>query len=442
MVGTTILAVNLTIAIGAVLILIILFDIDPAVSLVVGSLYMGIASGLGLEGTVDTIGEGFGELMAAIGLPIIFGIMIGMLLARCGGARTIALTMTNAVSKRYIPYTVGLSGAIIAIPVFFDVAFLVLVPVAIALARETELSYPLVIGPLAIGAAGAHTFIPPTPNPLAAPALLGFDLGTMMIVGLIGGLLSIMLSIGVFVLVIDRIWNSATDVGEIPFADEEEERVANPPSFAVSLLPIAIPIALIMLGTVTEALTGDPNALFQFLSSQLIALLAGLVAAVLIYVRAMGREELSDEFSAALRPTGIVLAITGAGGAFGFVIQETEAAEALIAVIGATGDGVTIVVIAYTLGLIMRVAQGSGTVAGITAMTIVAGIETTVAPVSLALAALAGGVSIGHVNDSGFWVVTELSGLEVTGGLKTYTLGGAIVSVFAFAIAIILALIL
>ena len=440
MVGTTILAINLIVAISIVLGLIILLDIDPAVSLVVGSLYMGIASGLGLTETVDAIGEGFGSLMADIGLPIIFGIMIGMLLARCGGARTIALAMTNAVSTKYIPYAVGMSGAIIAIPVFFDVAFLVMVPMVIALWRETDLSYPLTIGPLAIGAAGAHTFIPPTPNPLAAPAILGFDLGTMMIVGLIFGLASIMLAVGVFVAIIDRLW-SPNDVGEIPFADEEEESVENPPSFLVSLLPIATPIILIMLGTVSEAVIGELT-IVEFLSSQLIALLAGLLVAVVVYVNTMGRSELSDEFSDALRPTGIVLAITGAGGAFGFVIQETEAAEAMLGVIGATGDGITIVLIAYLLGLVMRVAQGSGTVAGITALTIIAGIETTVAPVALAIASLAGGVSIGHINDSGFWVVTELSGLEVTGGLKTYTLGGAIVSVFALIFSIVLALVL
>ncbi|MFC6907097.1 hypothetical protein [Halalkalicoccus tibetensis] len=441
MVGTTILAINLVIAIGIVLGLIIVLDIDPAVSLVSGSLYMGIASGLGLTETVDAIGEGFGDLMASIGLPIIFGIMIGMLLARCGGARTIALGMTDAVPTKYIPYAIGISGAIIAIPVFFDVAFLVMIPMVIALWRETELSYPLVIGPLAIGAAGAHTFIPPTPNPLAAPALLDFELGTMMIVGLIGGILSITLSIGVFVAVIDHIW-TGDDISEIPFVDEEEETVENPPSFLVSLLPIAVPIIFIMIGTTSEALLGELNVFFEFLSSQIIALLAGLIVAIIIYVITMGHENLSDEFSEALRPAGIVLAITGAGGAFGFVIQETEAADAMLSLVGASGDGIMIVVIAYVLGLVMRVAQGSGTVAGITAMTIIAGVETTVAPVALALSALAGGMSIGHINDSGFWVVTELAGLEVTGGLKTYTLGGAIVSIFAFFFSIVIALIL
>ncbi|WP_246998255.1 GntP family permease [Halosolutus gelatinilyticus] len=441
MVGATVLAANIGIAVGIVLLLIIALDINPAVSLIVGALYMGIGSGLGLNETVASIGEGFGDLMQGIGIPIIFGIMIGMLLARCGGATQIATTLTDAVPVRYVPYALGLAGAIVAVPVFFDVAFLVLIPMVIALWQETDLSYPVVIGSLVIGAAGAHTFVPPTPNPLAAPELLEFGLGEMMVAGLLVGFPAVTLSIAIYIRIVDRLWDSADDLAEIPFEEADEERTDRP-SFAASLLPIATPIFLILLQTTTEAVTGEPNVYLDFLGSRIIALLAGLVIAIGVYARTVGRDDLSDAFSDATRPAGLVLTITGAGGAFGYVIQETEAADALVDLIGVSGDGVVIVLLAFVIGLIMRVSQGSGTVAGITAMTIMGGVETTVAGSAIAMASLSGGMSIGHINDSGFWVVTELSGLEVTGGLKTYTLSEAILSVFGLVGAIGIAIIM
>lgn len=439
MVGATLLAANVGIAVAITLILIIYFDIHPAVSLIIGSLYMGIASGLGLNETVTSIGDGFGNLMTDIGIPIIFGIMIGMLLARSGGARKIAVTLTGSVSSRYVPYALGLSGAIVAIPVFFDVAFLVLIPMGIALWRETDVSYPVVIGSLVIGSAGAHTFIPPTPNPLAAPGLLGFGLGEMMIAGLLVGFPSVALSIWVYIRVIRIVWDG-NDVGEIPF-EETEDEPAGSPSFVASLLPIATPIVFILLSTTFKGITGGSNVYLDFLGSRIIALLSGLLIAIALYVTTVGREDLSETFSEAVEPVGIVLAITGAGGAFGYVIQQTEAADALVDLIGVSGDGIAIILLAFTIGLVMRVAQGSGTVAGVTAMTIIAGVETTVPGSAVALAALSGGISIGHINDSGFWVVTELAGLEVTGGLKTYTLGEAILSFFGLLGAIVITLV-
>lgn len=396
---------------------------------------------MGLNETVSTIGTGFGNLMAGIGIPIIFGIMIGMLLAQCGAARKIAVTLTSVVPEGYIPYALALSGAIVAIPVFFDVAFLVLTPMVIALWRETDLEYPVVIGSLVIGAAGAHTFIPPTPNPLAAPEIIGFQLGEMMIVGLAVGIPAVIGATAVYIRLVKRLWDTEDDVEEIPF-DEAEDKLTRSPSFLASLLPILTPILLILGTTTSKALTGSAGSVVQFLGSRIIAMLAGLLIAIAVFVSVVGRDELSDTLSEATKPAGLVLAITGAGGAFGYVIQQTEAASALVDLIGINGGGVAIVLLAFLIGMVMRIAQGSGTVAGITAMTIVAGIETSVAGSAIALAALSGGMSIGHINDSGFWVVTELTGLEVTGGLKTYTLGEAVLSAFGLVGAVIVTLVL
>ncbi|MCO8244904.1 MULTISPECIES: GntP family permease [unclassified Haladaptatus] len=440
MVGSTLLAANIGIAVSITLLLIIHFDLDPSISLIIGALYMGIASGLGLDTTVTAIGTGFGDLMAGIGIPIIFGIMIGTLLAQCGAAKKIAVTLTGAVPQRHIPYALALSGAIVAIPVFFDVAFLVLTPMVIALWRETDLEYPVVIGALVIGAAGAHTFIPPTPNPLAAPEILEFSLGSMMVTGLVVGIPAILVATAIYMPLVRHLWTSENDIEDIPF-EEAEDGSTRSPSFFASLLPILTPIVLILLTTTSEALTGSVSPFVKFLGSRIVAMLAGLLIAIAVFISVVGRDELSETLSEATRPAGLVLAITGAGGAFGYVIQQTEAASAFVNLIGIDGQGLAIVFLAFFLGLVMRVAQGSGTVAGITAMNIMAGVGTTVTGSAIALAALSGGMSIGHINDSGFWVVTELTGLEVTGGLKTYTLGEAVLSALGLVGAVLIAVV-
>ncbi len=149
-------------------------------------------------------------------------------------------------------------------------------------------------------------------------------------------------------------------------------------------------------------------------------------------------DDIDDAFYEAMQPAGLVLAITGAGGAFGHMIGQTGGGEALIQGIGIE-PGITVVIMAFVLGFIMRIAQGSGTVASITAMTTIAGLGSFGAPgVLVAWAALSGGVSIGHLNDSGYWVVTKLAGLEVSGGLKTYTLGGAIICSITFPVTLLL----
>jgi H+/gluconate symporter-like permease len=235
------LAVNLAITIGLVIFLIMVFKINAVISLILGSLYMGISSGLGLLETASGIASGFGSFMSSIGIPIIFGIMIGQLLADSGGARSIASTLVKNVGKKRIPYAIGLAGAILAIPVFFDVVFVILAPLAVAIYKETQdLKYPAIIGSLVIGANGAHVFIPPTPAPLASASILNFPLAHLMGFGLTVGILIILFSIWLYVnFIVDKIWNDEKDIKEIPFEEHVESETM--PGFGVSLIPIAVP---------------------------------------------------------------------------------------------------------------------------------------------------------------------------------------------------------
>lgn len=444
----TVLVINLLIAIALMIALILIPKFNPAISLVLASMYMGVSCGLGFVTTVDTIGTGFGSMMASIGLPIGFGVILGQLMSETGAAKVIARTIVRTVPNKYVLYAVALAGFILAIPVFFDVTFIILIPIGIAVSREVNRPMAYVVGALTIGDGIAQTLVPPTPNPLAAADILHFSLGTMVIMGLIIGLIATFISVFIYTKIHDRgIFKPEKDMNRQAELFEEEESSNRPyPSFFVSLLPILIPVVCILLGTGASAVykNGTP-VLTQFFGNKIVAILLGTLGAYLIGYKYLGRTKVEAAANEALKQAGIVLLITGAGGSFGSIIAATDIGNALVTTLNInSGSVLKVLFLAYLIGCIFRIAQGSGTVAGITAMTIMAVIAPNVSihPVYIALAALAGGISVGHVNDSGFWVVSNLSGFSVTGGLKTYTLAQIIMSVSIMVITVLFALVL
>jgi gluconate:H+ symporter, GntP family len=436
-----ILFINLVISIAIILFLILKMKINPAISLIIGALFMGIASGLELSTTLSSISGGFGGLMGAIGLPIGFGVILGQLLSDSGGARKIATTMVKATSAKNAVYAIGFTAFFLSIPVFYDVTFVIIIPLGIALAKESKKPLPYIIGAMVIGAGSAHTLVPPTPNPLAAASILNFDLGMMVIFGGIAGIIAAFIAMKIYFAILDKgFWKSETDETGDEIISVEYNEDAPAPSFVMSIIPILLPILLIISGTVTTAALGSAPPFINFISNRIIALLIGVLSAFLLAYKFMSKKEIEKSSAQATKAAGIVLLITGAGGAFGSVIGATNIGNVLIEQIGQTSNaGLVIVLVTYFMALVFRIAQGSGTVASITAMTLMATVAPGIAihPVWIALAALSGGLSIGHVNDSGFWVTANLSGLTVSGGLKTYTVGGFIVSTLVLLFVII-----
>lgn len=436
------LLVNLVVSIAIILLAIMALRWSPVVALIIGCLYMGLTSGLNLLETVTQITTGFGDLMAAIGLSIGFGVIIGQLLYDSGGARSIAGAMVRLFPGRTVLYGIGMTAFVFSIPVFFDVTFVILIPLALALARETNKPLPYAVGAMVIGAAAAHTLVPPTPNPLAAADILGFDLGIMVIAGGVLGLLSALLAMKILFVFLDRGgWNHEKDqTGEVLQVREKE--MDHPPGAALSLIPILTPIVLILCGTVFQAVRENVPPLVQFISHKVIAMLAGTIAAYLIAMKGLSGKEMGKSVQQAMASAGLVLLITGAGGAFGAVIQSTGIGDGLAERIGHSSNSrLLAILITYGTALIFRVSQGSGTVASITTMTIMAGAQLAgtvgLHPVWIALAALSGGISIGHINDSGFWVTVNLSGFSVSGGLKIYTLGEFIISLIVLGLSLL-----
>ena len=437
------LAVNLAISIAIILFLVLKFKINPVISMILASLYMGISCSLGFMDTITSINSGFGSLMTGIGFPIGFGIMMGQILEDSGAAESLAKSILKAFPGKKAPWALGLTAFLLSIPVFFDVTFVILIPLGIAVAKESKRPLAYFAGAIAIGGVSSQTFVPPTPNPLATATILNFDLSYIIIAGTIVGLAAAVFSMFVWFRMLDRpgFWDPNKDETGLLDMDAAVVHRVDLPSPWAAVIPICLPVLAILIGSFWPVVTGsDAPVVIQFISQKTIAILLGLLAAYVILLKRMGWSGLNESVSKSLKQAGVVLLITGAGGAFGAVIQATNIGEVLIA--GLTeGQSSTMLILCLTfgIGVLFRVAQGSGTVASITAMTIMASVAPSAGchPVYIALAALAGGNFIGHVNDSGFWVVTNLSGASVTGGLKTYTWNTITLAGMAFILSLV-----
>jgi len=440
--STAYLIICLLAAIVLVLIVIMKFKLNPALALVLGSLLMGIMAHLSLMDTVSGINNGFGHMLGSIGFPIGFGIILGQLVSDCGGANVIAERMVTLFPESKAIYAVAIVAFILSIPVFFDVTFVILIPIGVAIMKRINKSIAYIVGAISIGAGVAHTLVPPTPNPLAAAEIFHFDLGMMILGGSVIGVIMVFIAVTIYCKLLDRgIWNKEEDeTGEGPNVQEIiiPEKV---PSFGMSLVPILLPVVIILLNTVTGTMMGDAQpVIISFLGTKTMALLLGVLAAYAIAVNCIGSKGAEKAATEALKSAGIVFLITGAGGSFAKIISLSGVNNAIVEMVsGISGSFVVVLLIAYILGLLFRQITGSGTVASLTTMTIMASVASLLPchPVFLALACLDGALFGATLNDSGFWIVSNMTGLTFTGGAKTYTLGQAVASVTGIVVILI-----
>lgn len=450
--SSTLIMVNLLITIALVIFLILKLKLNPVISLVLGSVYMGLASQLGPVETVGKITSGFGSLMSGIGLSVGFGVMLGQLVADSGGVQAIANAILRRFSKDKADYAMGATGFIVSIPVFYDVGYVILTPLARAMAKTAK-TLPHFIGALVAGLGIAHTFIPPTPGPLTGAQLLNIDLGTTIMWGIIVGLPTFLLAMwvyGKFFLGNPKFWNPETDE-DANYSEKETQAKAKDatvvsegklPSFGAAMLPILLPIVLILMGTVTGAVLGTVPQWVSFFSDKTVAMLMGVFAAILVARGNMTSEQIQKSIGKSLNDAGVVLLITGAGGALGSVLTASGVGGAITDVMSHVS--IHPVLLAWLIASLMKIAQGSGTVAMITAVSILAPTVPTmdISPIWVAMAAFSGTLFGGHLNDSGFWVTAKIAGLTTSGGLKTYTVVCALEAVISLVFILLLSLFL
>ncbi len=416
------------------LVLVIVVRLQAFVALLLTSLVVAVVGGVPLADVADTVREGMGSTLGYIAVVVGLGAMFGEMLQVSGGAERIAATLLRRFGEARAPWALGLTGLIVSVPVFFDVALILFVPLIYSLGRRTGRSLLFYAVPLMAGMAVAHAFIPPTPGPVAVAALLGADLGWVILFGLVAGLPATIVGGVLFGRHIARkIHLDVPAYMEVEPPPEREGAVL--PGFGLVLALVVTPLALILLSTGSAVWLPEGSALraaLGFLGHPFTALTLAVLA--VFYLLGIRRGYSADEVqriaTKSLEPVGLIILVTGAGGVFGKVLVATGVGEALASVMTATS--LPVVLLAFALAAVVRVSQGSATVAMVTAAGLIAPLVEagTYAPPlvgAIAIAIAAGATILSHVNDSGFWLVSRYLGLSEKDTLRSWTVMETIV---------------
>ncbi len=444
----------LLIGILLVVLLITILRIHPFFALIIASVMVGVLSE-NLPGSdshwvkaIETPLMEMGNVAGSIAFVIALAAVIGICLTESGAADKIVLRFVATLGEKRAGVAMLLSGFVLSVPVFFDTVFFLLIPLARALARRVGKNYVLFVMAIAGGGVITHSLVPPTPGPLRMAEELNIDLGIAIMGGLLVGLLPAFAALWIGK-IFDRRWPVLPHGEDGEKASFSEEGL--PPLF-LSLLPVVLPVLLVMSVSIL-GLFEDKNApstvfqVLEFLGNKNVALLIGALFAVGLVVRKLGRdhEALEGFVSDALQTAGVIILITSAGGAFGKMIQHAGIDEVIT---GLTGDrgGLLLILVAWAVSAVMKIAQGSGTVAMITASAMMAELVDPAAlgfhPLYIYMAIGFGSLFISWMNDSGFWVVGRMSGFTEKQTLRTWTVLLAAISLIGLVQTLILAVVL
>jgi len=430
--------------VALVLFLIIRTKLHAFVALLLGSIVIGIAAGMPFQGVLDSVSSGVGSTLASIAVVVGLGAMFGRMLEVSGGAESLAASLLEKSGERNAQWALMIVGLLVSIPVFFDVAFIILVSVIYGLTEKTGKPIVYFAIPLMAGGVVAHSFIPPTPGPLAVAGLLGADLGYVMMFGVLVGVPAAIVAGPIYGrFIAPRV---PARMPEYMEATERRELTALPPVGLIITL-IAIPLVLIVGNTLAGLWLADGNALrvaLALIGHPMVALLITTILCFSLLGRRAGysREQVQDVATRALEPAGIVILVTAAGGVLKQVLIDSGVGEVLADRLIATQ--LPSLFLAFLIAAVVRVMQGSATVAMLTAGGLVAAlfgdIEMSQAMLALHCVGIAAGATIAsHVNDSGFWLVNRYLGLTVPETFKTWTALTTIASVVAIALAMLIA---
>ncbi|MFB6099565.1 MAG: GntP family permease [Salinibacter sp.] len=432
-------------AVAALLVLVLYVRLHAFVALLLTSLLVAVLGGLPLSDVAGVIEEGMGSTLGYIATVIGLGAMVGEMLRQSGGAEEIADTLLRTFGDDRAPWALSLTGLLVAIPVFFDVALILFIPLVYTLTKRTGRSLLLYAIPLLAGIAVAHSFIPPTPGPVAVAGLLNADLGWVILFGVLAGIPSILVG-GVFYgrYVADQIHLEVPD--EVQKKEAGRDTELEPPSFGQALAVIGVPLLLILLGTLSDVVLAEGTTarrMLSFVGHPFTALtLAVLLAFYVLGVRGGApMDEVQEIATSALEPVGLIILVTGAGGVLGEVLVKVGVGDALAKAMAASN--LPIVLLAFLIAVVVRVSQGSATVSMVTAAGLVKPViqSGSYAPpvVGLVTIAIAAGATVlSHVNDSGFWLVSRFLGMDEEQTLRSWTVMETIVGTVGFLVVLAL----
>lgn len=415
------------------------YNFHPFLSLLIAAVAMGFIGGLTEKEVIDTLVNGFGKTLGSIGIIIAFGTIIGAYLEKSGGARTLANWTLSTIGKGRSVLAMNITGFIVSIPVFCDSGFILLSPLNKAISKTSKIPL-LVLGvALAAGLYATHVFVPPTPGPLAATAALDADVGLVMLLGL---------AVAIPVSLAGYFWAKFLQRRLVYKEIEgpiEEDLTGKLPKTSLSFFPIVIPIVLIALKSIANYPTqpfgeGVFSNLIDFIGNPIIALLVGVFLAFVLKPK-VAEETHFNWVSSGLKEAGVIILITGAGGAFGAILRATGIGD----IIGESFASMQLgLFLPFAIAAVLKSAQGSSTVAIITTAAIVApilssfGLESSLGRALTVLAIGSGAMTVSHFNDSFFWVVAQFTGMNTATALRSQTVSTLIQGCTGIAIVLLI----
>ncbi|HEY3503579.1 MAG TPA: gluconate:H+ symporter [Actinocatenispora sp.] len=460
----TLLMVYAAVAIALVIVLITTkIRMHAFLALMIGSLFMGLAAGLAPDKVALSFEAGVGAVLGNVGVVVALGTMLGKLLAESGGAQQIADTLLRHATPRAVPWIMALVAGIIGIPMFFEIGLVLMLPLILTMAREVQLKaagtaqegavrranvYIMVGIPALAGLSVLHGLVPPHPGPLAAITAIHADLGQTLLIGLIIAIPTVIIAGPLFANVAARFAHPHPTQKLLDQVTRRPDEATNPPSFAVTLFTILLPVALMLLRTLAEVVLPHDSPLMPwaaFIGEPIVALLIALIVAMFTFgvARGFGGRKITEYVGDALMPAAGILLIIGAGGGFKQILIDSGIADSIKK--GAEHSHLSALLLAWGVAVLIRLATGSATVATVTAAGIMAPLvaspDVTVSRPLVALAIGAGSLFFSHVNDAGFWLVKEFFGMSVGDTFKSWSVMETIISVVGIALIMVASLI-
>ncbi|PSJ39133.1 permease DsdX [Sphingomonas deserti] len=431
-------------AVGGLILLIARFNLNPFIALILVSLLLGAGAGMPLDKLLATFEAGVGNTLGHIALVVGIGTMLGKMMAESGGAERIARTMIGWFGPTRVHWAMMTAALAIGLPVFFEVGFVLLMPIVFTVAKRTGTSILKIGLPMVAGLSVVHGLVPPHPAALLAVTAYQADIGLTILFALIVGLPTAAIAGPIFATLIDR---HVVVTGVNPMAEaltEEVRDTAQLPGFGITLATILSPVALMLLGSAANAIAPAgslANQALRLAGHPVTALLIGLLLSFVTFGSARGfdRATIARFMEDCLAPTAMVTLVVGAGAGFGRILMESGISAAVVET--AQHIQVPLLLLAWSVAAMMRIATGSATVAMSTAAGIVApyAVGGSVSPELLVLATGAGSLILSHVNDGGFWLVKTYFGLTVAQTFKTWTVCETLISVIALLLTLALA---
>jgi len=431
-------------AVIALILLIARAKVHPFVALILVSLGMGAAAGMQLGAAVKAFQDGVGNVLGFIAIVVGLGTMLGKMMAESGAATRIATTLINLFGEKHVHWAIMFVAFIVGIPVFFQVGFVLLIPLVFTIARRTGLSLIKIGIPLVAGLSVVHGMLPPHPAAMLAVTAYNADVGRTILYGLLVGIPTAALAGPLYASwIAPRIALNPDNPLAAQLGGESTQEM---PSFSISVITVLIPVVLMLLASAADAAldaTSPTRNTLHFIGQPIVALLLALLFSFWSLGRArhFTRDQLLKFCNDCLAPTATILLVIGAGGGFNQVLVASGVGHAIADM--AIGSNASPLLLAWGIAALIRVATGSATVAMTTAAGIVAPIAASIPGTNaelLVLATGAGSLILSHVNDSGFWLIKEFFDMTVPQTLKTWTVAETIIGIAGLGFTLLLSL--